>query len=155
MIGCDWSSDVCSSDLRCGSRRLHPGVSARRGYPGTKPNLEDTWLALSLLDKIKAIKHVEDTARFIEDMQIPSLGFRNTRDSRYSNIYILHAGVLSCALLGIPVRHPTAIMDMVLSCQCADGAFAPVSVSLPNLHTHCLAIKLLKALVGSPSRAFS
>ncbi len=116
------------------------------GY-GAKPNLEDTWFALSLLDKIKAIEHVEDTIRFIEEMQIPSLGFRNTRDSRYSNIYILHAGVLSCALLGVSIRYPAAIMDMVLPCQCANGAFAPVSVSLPNLHTHYMAIKLIKTLL--------
>jgi hypothetical protein len=129
------------------------GVFRRDGGYGAKPSLENTYLALCLFEAMEIPMQDDDTARFVGDMQTPELGFCNTRDSRYSNNRILHAGVGCCRLLGIPVRHPAAIMANVLASQTADGAFASVASSLPDLRSHYLALKIIGMLGNAPGVA--
>lgn len=144
----DYARNTPAQEVVAHIMKLH-----REGGFGIKPNLEDTWLALALLSRLGVNIRDENIVGFIDDMQVPSIGFRNTRDSLYTNANILQAGVFSCILLGIPVRYPEVIVNMVLSSQCRNGAFAAVPDSLPNLETHYVALTLVKALTGDAGLA--
>ena len=125
----------------------------RDGGYGAKPSLENTYLALCLLETMGLAARDADTVRFVDDMQAVELGFCNTRDSRYTNNRILHAGVGCCRLLGMAVLYPTIVISNVLASQTADGAFAAVASSLPDLRSHYLAIKIVRMLGDSPGSA--
>lgn len=115
------------------------------GY-GSKPNLQDTALALDLLAALGAPDDSAQTRRFVEELQSPYLGFNNTADSRSGRVETMLAGVRCCAHLGLPIRHGEVIASIVLGAQRADGAFANVPGALPTLESHYNALVLLKML---------
>lgn len=100
---------------------------------GEKANLEDTWLALALLAICGVEPGAEGTRGFVDSLQAASLGFTATRDSSYATLDIVHAGVRSCALLGVPLRHRDDVVDFALACQSSAGGFARTPDALPNL----------------------
>jgi len=112
------------------------------GY-GLKPNLQDTELALELLAALGEPDPGTETGRFVDALQDPQLGFRNTLDSRYVRLAILLAGVRCCLRLGLPVRFRDAILDLVRAARTGDGAFADVPGAVPTLDSHYRALALL------------
>lgn len=125
------------------------GASRREGGYGPKPNLPDTFRVLSLLAELGQLPADGESARFVDGMQVPSLGFRCTGDSLFTHLGILYAGVFGCALLGIPVRYPRRVLNFVLASQGGHGGFAPAPESLGDLRTHCMALRLVKHLLAA------
>lgn len=121
-------------------------TNRRFGGYGNKPNLPDTYLALSILAEAQRLPEDGECEQFVDDMQVPSLGFRCTRDSMFSHLEILHAGVFSCALLALPIRYPQQIIDFVLACQDNNGCFTLTPGSLGDLRTHWLALCIIRQL---------
>ena len=116
-----------------------------RGGYGPKPNLQDTARALALLALLGEPDRGESTARFVESLQDPQLGFCNTLDSRYVRLDVLLAGVQSCRLLGLPIRYPEVGLSLVRAAQTAEGAFADVPGALPTLQSHYTGVALVVA----------
>jgi len=122
------------------------------GY-GSKPNLQDTALALELLALLGAPDDTDETRRFVDASQSPYLGFNNTLDSRYCRLDIILAGVQCCARLDLPVKHGNVIVSIVFAAQRGDGAFADVPGSLATLESHYNALLLLDVLMRLNPRA--
>jgi hypothetical protein len=116
------------------------------GY-GSKPNLQDTALALDLLALLGAPDETEETRAFVDALQSPYLGFNNTLDSRHCRLETLLAGVQCCAHLGLPVKHGAVIVSTVFAAQRGDGAFADVPGSLATLDSHYNALVLINMLM--------
>lgn len=120
------------------------------GY-GAKPNLRDTALALELLALLgKPPEERERTIRFVNGLQSPSLGFRDTEDSSSLRLDILEAGARCCACLGQPVRHAGKVLQLALDAQGENGAFAETPGGLPTLESHGLGLGLVAVLLGKP-----
>jgi hypothetical protein len=116
------------------------------GY-GEKANLQDTALGLRILTLLgEQLHNLRETRAFVDRLQRRFSGFTNTADSLSVNLDIVAAGIESCALLNLPVRHREDILEFVLACQAADGSFSPVPVALPNIALTHQAIKVIHAL---------
>lgn len=123
----------------------------RSGGVGIKPNLVDTYLAISLLAELNDLAGLEKTRDFVDRLQQTSLGFRHTEDScTPPNIDTLHAGVFSSALLGLRVRHPADIVSAILTSQRMHGGFTRSPDSLGDLDTHFRALSILQQLRNRP-----
>lgn len=119
----------------------------RSGGVGIKPNLVDTYWALSILAELNDLAGLEKTQDFIDRLQRVSLGFRYTEDScTPPNIDTLHAGVFSCAILGLGVRYPADIVNSILMSQRVHGGFARSPDSLGDLSTHFEALQIIQQL---------
>lgn len=112
------------------------------GY-GDKPNLCDTYLCLSILDLLTTRIARDDTQAFVDSLQVPSFGFTATRDSQLANLDVIQAGTKSCALLGIPIRYRTDVLESVLACQTSNGGFSRSSGALPNVEQTHRALQIL------------
>jgi hypothetical protein len=115
------------------------------GY-GSKPNLQDTALALELLTLLGAPDETDQTRHFVDALQSPYLGFNNTLDSRHCRMETLLAGLQCCAHLGLSVKHGEVIASIVSAAQRGDGAFADMPGSLATLESHYNALVLIKML---------
>jgi hypothetical protein len=113
---------------------------------GHKPNLEDAQLALSLLAELGYLDRPERARRFVDELQAPVIGFRLTRDSALSNVDVLYAGITSCALLHVPVRHHEDITRFVLLSQRASGGFSRAPDSQGDMQAHYRALAILRHL---------
>jgi hypothetical protein len=118
--------------LRTIERLRHKG-----GY-GDKPNLRETYLSLGILALLgKDLSTHQDTRNFVDNLQRSSIGFTNFEGSQYTNLEILAAGVRSCTLLNVPVRHAARVLEFLMACQSTDGSFSGVPVALPDIaRTH-------------------
>jgi hypothetical protein len=119
----------------------------RGGGYGAKPNLWDTYLSLSILEALGKYQPKEETLRFVEEQQVPSLGFALSEDSLMANLEVLHAGVKCCALLGVPVKYGADVLAAVMCCQASDGGFARAPTALPDLKLTYRGLKVI-ALVA-------
>ena len=120
---------------------------ARPGGVGAKPNLLDTYLALSILAELNGLSGLLETKCFIDRVQLASFGFKYTEDSLFSpNIDILYAGVISCVLLGLRVKYPADIVNSVLVSQRTHGGFTRSPDSLGDLETHYKALEIIHQL---------
>lgn len=120
----------------CGdARAIADSVLAlrHRGGWGEKANLEDTWLALSLLGACGTVAPMGSTRDFVDGLQVPSFGFTATRDSAFATLDVVHAGLRACWALGIAVRHAGDAVDFILACRSDAGSFARTPDALPNL----------------------
>jgi hypothetical protein len=123
---------------------------AHSGGVGAKPNLMDTYLAVSILAELDELSGLEKTKDFIDGLQLNSFGFRCTEDSLSPpSIDILYAGVLSCAYLGLKVRYVSDIVSSVLMSQRIHGGFARSPDSLGDLTTHFEALWIIQHLRSS------
>jgi len=113
---------------------------------GHKPNIEATWLCLSILALLGEVYSSADTRSFVDNLQIPSIGFTGTRDSLSANLDVLHAGVRCCALLGLPVRYREDALGFVLCCQTPGGGFSRAPVALPDVELTHRALKIIACL---------
>lgn len=129
-----------------------------RGGYGAIPNLIETARALELQTLFVQPDAELATAGFVDTLQDPQWGFRDTPDSSLSGLAVLFAGVDCCARLGLPVRYPDTILATLREAQYADGAFADVPGALPNLEATHQALALLDALASArngPTRSGS
>lgn len=117
-----------------------------------KPNLEDTRLALLLLTELGCPGRAEYFRSFVSEMQTPGTGFRLTRDSALSNIDVIHAGVVSCALLDLPVRYCADVLRAVLLSQRTNGGFSRTPGSQGDMRTHYRALAILRRLSPTTAR---
>ncbi len=127
------------------------GVRALAGDDGwgDKPSLTDTWLALAILDACGARGVPAHVRAFVEALQVPSFGFTDTRDSSYAQLDVVHAGLRTCALLALPLRHAADAIGFVLACQTDNGSFARTPDALPDIaltHRGLLALAASGAL---------
>ncbi|MGD9788188.1 MAG: hypothetical protein AB7U30_09585 [Sulfuricellaceae bacterium] len=157
----DWlAAAIKTARLKKSFTRLDPqpeavrflGSCRREGGYGSKPNLPDTFRALCLLAELGRLPEDRESARFVDEMQTPSLGFRCTGDSLFTHLGVLYAGVFSCALLRIPVRYPHRALDFVLASQGGHGGFAPAPESLGDLRTHCMSLRLITHLLAGQAK---
>lgn len=121
----------------------------RDGGWGDKPNLADTWLALTILDACGSREPAAEVRGFVDSLQVPSFGFTATRDSVHAPLEVVHAGLRACALLRLPVVHLADAVMGVLTCQSDDGGFARTSAALPGIaltHVGLLALAAAGAL---------
>jgi hypothetical protein len=119
----------------------------RSGGVGVKPNLVDTYLALSVLAELNGLAGLDKAKAFVNRLQLPSFGFGYTEDSLSSpSIDIVYAGVFSCALLGLRVRYPADIVNSILMSQRVHGGFTRSPDSLGDLDTHFRALSILQQL---------
>lgn len=121
-----------------------------QGGWGDKPNLPDTWLALAILDRCGYHAITGETRAFVDALQTPSFGFTATRDSTWSPLEVLHAGLRACVLLRLPVRHPTDAVAGVLACQTGNGGFARTADALPDIALTHLGLLALAAAGALP-----
>lgn len=120
---------------------------ARRGPGwGDKPNLWDTYLALRILEELDGLRAEQDAADFIDRLQAPLSGFRATEDSSLADIDTVYAGVLSCALLGLPLRYPRDVLRFVLMCQRSHGGFGRTLNGIGDLRTTFMALRIVEQL---------
>jgi len=117
-----------------------------QGY-GSKPNLQETALALELLAMLGAPDETDQTRVFVDALQSPYLGFNNTLDSRCCRLDILLAGLQCCARLGLSVKYGEVIAAIVFAAQRGDGAFADAPGSLATLESHYNALVLINMLM--------
>jgi hypothetical protein len=117
------------------------------GY-GEKPNLWDTHSSLAILDSLGQRQEMQASASFVEAMQGLPFGFRLTRGSIMANLEVVHAGVQCCALLGLPIRYKTDVLELVLACQTADGGFSRTPTALPDIDLTHQALRVIALTTG-------
>jgi hypothetical protein len=124
---------------RFANRRTYPGLvdfidglKADGGY-GDKPNLWDTYLSLRVLALLVERPASDETAAFVDRLQLPSFGFTITGDSLLANVDVIYAGTRCCAMLGIPIRYRADVLGFVLACQTPNGGFSRVPTALPGI----------------------
>lgn len=125
----------------------HVAALGCAGGFGDHPNLEDTGSALEILDACAALAPATDSAGFVDARQDATTGFTSMAGSRLTNLESVRAGVSSCRLLGLVLRHPEAALRYVLACQCSGGGFARVPGALPGIESTCRAAEVLAAFV--------
>jgi hypothetical protein len=116
---------------------------------GDEPNIEDTWLALAILESCGERAFRQVTRAFVDALQVPSFGFVATRNSSYAQLDVVHAGLRACAALALPVRHAVDAVRFVLACQTPNGSFARAPDALPDIaltHRGLLALAAAGAL---------
>lgn len=119
-----------------------------KGGAGVKPNLVDTYIALSILAELEDLDGLDKTKSFLGRLQCNKFGFRVTEDSYFTHVEIMHAGVFSCALLGIEIGYPEKVLNFVLMSQKQNGGFARSPGSLGNLRTNLQALKIIQQFSG-------
>lgn len=134
------------AELENVKQRVHDLL--HKGGAGVKPNLVDTYLALSILAELDGLDELDKTKAFVERLQCKNFGFRATEDSYFSHTEIMHAGVFSCALLGIELRYPEKVLNFVLMSQKQNGGFARSHDSLGDLRTNYHVLKTIQQLSG-------
>ena len=117
------------------------------GY-GEPANLWDTHSSLAMLDNLGRRSEMQASAAFVERMQGLPFGFSLTRGSRMPSLEVVHAGVRCCALLGLPVRHRTDVLELVLACQTADGGFSRTPTALPDIDLTYKALQVIALTTG-------
>jgi len=110
---------------------------------GSKPNLGDTFLCLSILSLLGPLRDVHRARAFVDDLQIPSFGFTLTRDSLVANLEVIHAGLECCALLRLATRYPRDIVAFTLASQTSNGGFGRAPSTLPSIELTHSAIEIL------------
>ena len=120
----------------------------RAGGFGDRPNLEDTWSALDILDACAELAPATESAQFVDARQDVTVGFTSTAGSRSTSLESVHAGVSACRLLGLALRHRVAVLRYVLACQCSGGGFARVPAALPSIEITCRAAEVMAGLAG-------
>ncbi len=86
--------------------------------------------------------------RFIESVEQLPFGFTVTVDSSSPRLDVVFAGVSSCGMLAMQVRHPTEALQFALSCQTEGGGFANAPVALPNLEATYQGLAVVTALLS-------
>lgn len=124
------------NSLRCGD-----------GY-GQTPNLWDTYLSLHLLTLLGELRDGAQARRFVDALQVPSIGFALPPESRRGNLDVIYAGVMCCTMLGLPLRYPADMLAFVLACQAAHGGFSRAPTALPDIARTRRALQMLEVLGG-------
>ena len=119
---------------------------------GIRRNLWDTYLALGVSADLR-LGVPEEMVAFVDSLQQLPVGFLMTPHSAMSTLDVAYAGVRSCELLKLPVRHKQEVMDLTLGCQTANGGFAHAPMALPNLEFTYRALKILAVLVPDLTRS--
>lgn len=122
--------------------RFLQGLKTSGGY-GVKPNLWDTYLSLSILSLLGEQFAMPDTQLFINQRQVPSLGFSLSDGSLMYDLDVMYAGVKCCEILGSQISFSTDILHRVMSCQAADGGFSRSPVALPDLELTHKALQII------------
>lgn len=123
------------------------GLEAEGGYGG-KPNIIDTYLCLSILALLGRRPPAENSARFVDRLQVPSFGFSLTADSMTASLDVIQAGMKCCAMLGIPVRYAPDVLSFTLVCQTSNGGFSRSPAALPAIEQTHRALQIISMLVS-------
>ena len=125
------------------------GLEQNDGF-GLPPNIMDTWLAVETLKSCSSqVLNLPSAATFVDQLQIPSLGFAATLTARMARLDVVTAGMSCWASLGLAIRYRSDSLRMVLACQTVCGGFSPAPAALPDItctHWGVEAILLLKAM---------
>lgn len=119
---------------------------AHDGGFGPGPNLVDTCHAIEILAACGIRSERPAVSAFVDSLQSEACGFTITRNSWSPRLGVVHAGVRSCRLLGLRIRHPAHVRDFVLACQTAHGGFAGAPDALPDIELTHAAVDVLLAL---------
>ncbi len=120
---------------------------------GSRPNLEDTWLALEILAACGDARAIASVAGFVDRLQSEPFGFTGTLIGTTANVDVILAGVRSCALLGLPVRYPELAIRFLLQCQTSRGGFSRAPDALPSIEYTYEALAALVALAPESAQA--
>ena len=115
------------------------------GY-GVKANLWDTCACLDILSALGRLGEAGDTRDFVDRRQVPPFGFALTADLMMENLEVVCAGAQCCALLSLPVRHPSLALSLVVACQTSNGGFSRAPVALPDLKLTHRAIQIVSLI---------
>ncbi|MEA5570880.1 prenyltransferase/squalene oxidase repeat-containing protein [Calothrix sp. UHCC 0171] len=116
-----------------------------KGGFGIKPNLLETYWSLAVLQELDYdLRQLNDTRRFIEQLQVKETGFTNTVDSLSTNIDIIYAGIFASNLLKMEIPDLKSAIQFVGMCQMEKGGFARAPVALPDIETTYRAVKILQ-----------
>lgn len=113
---------------------------------GPGPNLADTCAAIELLRSCGATPVLPGLTEFVDRLQRMPFGFEATVGSSRGQLELLHAGVVCCRTLGLPVRHGRNVLAFALACQARSGGFADASGALADIASTHRAVELVLAL---------
>ncbi|BAZ38458.1 hypothetical protein NIES4101_43950 [Calothrix sp. NIES-4101] len=114
---------------------------------GIKLNLIETYWSLAVLRELDyELMQLNDTRRFIEQLQVKETGFTNTVDSLSTNMDIIYAGIFGSNLLKMEIPDLKSAIQFVGMCQMEKGGFARAPVTLPDIETTYRALKILQLL---------
>lgn len=108
----------------------------------------DTHSSLAILDSLGCRQDMQASTSFVDQMQGLPFGFHLTRDSIMPSLEVVHAGVQCCALLGLPIRYRTDVLELVLACQTADGGFSRRPAALPDIDLTYRALQVIALTTG-------
>jgi hypothetical protein len=84
-----------------------------------------------------------DTRSFVDQKEVPSVGFTLTDDSLMANLDVMYAGVSSCSMLEVRIKYRADILTFVLACQSAHGGFSRAPIALPDLEMTHRALRVI------------